>query len=94
MQRVRHHSDANRTRVVLDLDREFSYAVRQVDSPERIVIELTGATIVSPSTIRYDGSPVDRIRFNRLNGRAQIVNVNQSILLDKSRRIRRLWIQV
>jgi len=73
VERVRHWTAPDHTRVVLDLDGPADYEVRQVGAPERLAINVRGATFRETATVPVDDGVVLRIRRNALRGRAQVV---------------------
>ncbi len=70
---LRHSATAERTRIVLDLSADTPYEIRRVESPERIVLELPRTHLVSRNPQKIGDGRVLRVRFNDLNGKAQIV---------------------
>lgn len=71
---IRHWTAPDHTRVVLDLEGPFDYRVSSRPSPERIVIELPGASFACGTENRPVGDGLlGRIRCNRLARGVQVV---------------------
>jgi len=75
LQKIRHSTSEERTRVVLDLSASTDYTHRVLDSPPRIVVEIPqGATAPGVQDRAIGDGYVSRVRMNVLNGgRLQVV---------------------
>ncbi len=71
--RIRHFSDSEHTRVVLDLDRACSFEVRRVVEPDRVVVNVPDARFVIGGELPVGDGLVERIRRNPGQERAQVV---------------------
>ncbi len=71
--RIRFFSGPDKTRVVLDLDRPASFEVREISSPDRLVINLPRCTFAHSSSIPVGDDLIRRIRRNPGKNRAQVV---------------------
>lgn len=71
--RIRFFSGPDKTRVVLDLDRPASFEVREIKSPDRLVINLPRCTFAHSSSITVGDELIRRIRRNPGKKRAQVV---------------------
>jgi N-acetylmuramoyl-L-alanine amidase len=70
---VRHHSDPERTRVVIDLNVSAGYEVRAAGNPERLIIEVLGCDLQPEAPRQLGDGRIRRIRLNNLPARAQVV---------------------
>ncbi|MFO7654088.1 MAG: N-acetylmuramoyl-L-alanine amidase [Candidatus Krumholzibacteriia bacterium] len=73
VERIRHFSGPEHTRVVLDLSGPPSYEVRQVASPHRLAINVAGARFALAATVPVGDGIVERVRCNAGTARAQVV---------------------
>ncbi len=71
--RIRHHTAPDHTRVVLDLDRACSFEARRVEGPDRIALNLHGASFANAAERPVGDALVHRIRCNPGTERAQVV---------------------
>ncbi len=71
--RIRYFTGPDHTRVVLDLSQPVTYTVRQVANPERIVVNIGGASFRTTATVGVGDGLVQQIRRNSGNARAQVV---------------------
>ena len=71
--RIRYFTGPDHTRVVLDVSQPAAYAARQVASPERIVVNIPGASFRTTATVGVGDGLVQQIRRNSGATRAQIV---------------------
>ena len=71
--RIRHHSAPEHTRIVLDLDRACSFEARRVEGPDRIALNLAGASFANAAERSVGDALVQRIRCNPGAERAQVV---------------------
>lgn len=74
VQKIRHYSGPDRTRVVLDLSRPCDYQVSERKDPDRIVIDIPSGRF-SPGVKKtiVDDGVLSRIRINDLRQGAQVV---------------------
>jgi N-acetylmuramoyl-L-alanine amidase len=70
---IRHSTTAERTRVVLDLDRGGSFEVRRVGNPDRLAVNIPGGSFGSPAAVTVADGLVRGVRCNVGTGRAQVV---------------------
>lgn len=70
---VRHSSTPERTRVVLDLDRGASFVVRRVGDPDRLAVNVAGASFGGAGPRRIGDGLVRAVRCNAGARRAQVV---------------------
>lgn len=73
IERIRHFIGPDHTRIVLDLSAPASFEVREVRDPERVAINVRGATFRDAGAIDVGGERVRRIRRNSGSKRAQVV---------------------
>ncbi len=73
VQRVRHYSAPEYTRIVLDLSRATGYEVRELRDPDRLVINVAGARFATASTLEVADGLVQKIRRHQNSARAQVV---------------------
>lgn len=71
---IRHWTAPDHTRIVLDLEGDFSFEVGTRQEPERIVIDIPGAGFDCHTDARQVGDDLlSRVRCNRLRRGAQVV---------------------
>jgi N-acetylmuramoyl-L-alanine amidase len=73
IERVRHYSAPEYTRIVLDLSRPTGFEVRELHDPERLVINVAGARFPNANAINVSDGLVRRIRRQQNEARAQVV---------------------
>ncbi len=73
IQRVRHYSAPDYTRVVLDLSRSTGFEVRELRDPDRLVINVAGARLAGSTAIVVGDGLVQKIRRHQNDVRAQVV---------------------
>ncbi|MFO7610063.1 MAG: N-acetylmuramoyl-L-alanine amidase [Candidatus Krumholzibacteriia bacterium] len=70
---IRHSSTPERTRVVLDLDRGASFEVRRIGAPDRLAVNVAGASFGGAGPRRIGDGLVRAVRCNAGARRAQVV---------------------
>ncbi len=70
---IRHFSAPAHTRVVLDMSGAGSFEVRRVRNPDRIAINISGATVAALEPLAVSDGLVQRVRINRGQHRTQVV---------------------
>lgn len=74
MERIRHWSSPEKTRIVLDMGGDCIYRVSEREAPDRIVIDIPGGQVAGGvGRLEVDDGVVSRIRVNRLSRGAQVV---------------------
>jgi N-acetylmuramoyl-L-alanine amidase len=73
VQRVRHYSAPEYTRIVLDLSRAAAFEVRELHDPDRLVVNVAGARFTSASAITVGDGLVKALRRDQSDSRAQVV---------------------
>jgi N-acetylmuramoyl-L-alanine amidase len=73
VQRVRHFSAPEYTRIVLDLNRPAGFEVRELRDPDRLVINVAGARFATVNAITVGDGLVQKIRRRQNEARAQVV---------------------
>ncbi|MDD5718389.1 MAG: N-acetylmuramoyl-L-alanine amidase [Candidatus Krumholzibacteria bacterium] len=71
--RVRWYSAPTYTRVVLDLAQPASYAVKALNGPPRLAVNVPSAVLLDAMTVSIEDGLVQRIRCNQNRERAQVV---------------------
>ena len=72
--RIRHWTAPDHTRIVLDVSSESSYEIRVLENPHRIVIEVPrGRFAPSVKSLEIGDGVIERVRVNRLRTKAQVV---------------------
>lgn len=70
---IRHFSAPGHTRVVLDMSGAGSFEVRRVRNPDRIAINISGATVSLVEPLAVSDGLVQRVRINPGQRRTQVV---------------------
>lgn len=73
VQKLRHYSAPEYTRVVLDLDQPTPYEVRELANPQRLVVNVTGARLASVAPLAIGDGLIERVRRHQNDARAQVV---------------------
>ncbi|MCP4544870.1 MAG: LysM peptidoglycan-binding domain-containing protein [bacterium] len=71
---IRYWTAPGHTRIVLDLQGQYTYRVSTRTKPERVVIDVAGGNFSCATDVRKVGDKlIDRVRCNELNSGAQVV---------------------
>lgn len=73
VQKVRHYSAPEYTRVVLDLSRPAAYEIRELTDPHRLVVNVNGAQLATVEPVAIGDGLIDRVRRHQNGVRAQVV---------------------